>query len=310
MNEPPVDTPQTALPGCWWHPGRQTGLSCNRCGRPACPECLREAAVGAQCIDCVTTARREQRRTAPRTVAGAQLSSRPVVTPVLIAVNVLVYVFTAVQAHSLFDNERSTLFGDWVLWPRAIGGAHEWWRLATSGFLHYGPLHIAVNMLALWIIGRDLEKLLGKARFTAVYLVSLLAGGVSVYLFNDSNRATAGASGAIYGLLGGILIIVLRLRLNPAPAIGTIVLNLILTVSLPNISLFGHLGGLVLGAVVTAAIVYAPKGARTVWQVVSVVLLAVVLAGLVVYRDAQLSSVACSNDRQGELVCTAPASGT
>jgi membrane associated rhomboid family serine protease len=282
---------QTAPPAvCWWHPTRQTGLSCARCGRPACTDCLREAAVGHQCIDCVHAARQEQPRVR-RSPVSARLSARPVVTPVLIALNVLLYVVTTVQAHSPVDNDQATLFGDWVLWPRAIAGGGQWWRLLTSGFLHYGPVHIGVNMIALWVLGQDVERVLGKARFTAVYLVSLLGGAVSVYLFDDSNRPTAGASGAIYGLLGGILVVVLRLRLNPMSAIAMIVLNLIITVSIPNISLLGHLGGLMVGALTTAAIVYAPINGRRGWQVASVVVLVVALAALIWYRDTQLSGV-------------------
>ncbi|HKS46631.1 MAG TPA: rhomboid family intramembrane serine protease [Amycolatopsis sp.] len=293
------------MPVCWWHPGRQTGLSCTRCGRAACPDCLREASVGYQCVDCVRAGREAQRRAHPRTVAGATLAPRPVVTPVLIAVNVLLYVVTVAQARSPLDNERATLFGDWVLWPRAIAGADQWWRLVTAGFLHYGPVHLAVNMFALWVLGRDMEAQLGRVRFIAVYLVSLLGGAVSVYLFDDSNRGTAGASGAIYGLLGGILVVVLRLRLNPTAAIGLIVLNLIISVTIPNISLLGHVGGLVVGAAVTAAMVFAPARGRVVWQAAAVVVLAAACVALVLYRDSQLASVACDY-QGGELLCTTP----
>lgn len=311
MNQPPTPhTPPEALPGCWWHPSRQTGLSCTRCGRPACPDCLREAAVGAQCVDCVQVGRRQdvgQRRQyraagyGARTIAGARLSNRLVVTPVLIALNVLVYAITAVEAKSPWNNQAADLFNSWVLWPLGVAGG-EWWRLFTAGFLHYGPIHLAVNMFSLWIIGREMEVLLGKARFVVLYVVSLLGGSLLVYLFGNVNGPTAGASGAIYGLLGGILIAVLRLKLNPAPAIGTIVLNLILTVSLPNISLFGHLGGLIVGALVTAALVYAPAKNRVAWQAGAVAVLVVALLGLYFYRDAQLVSVICDGSG-AELSC-------
>ncbi|GHF58137.1 membrane associated rhomboid family serine protease [Amycolatopsis bartoniae] len=297
MTQPPQTQP-AALPGCWWHPSRQTGLSCVRCGRPACPDCLREASVGAQCIDCVQAGRRQgqvQRRQYPsaRTVAGARVSQRVVVTPALIALNVLVYAFTAVQAHDPMNNQLSDLFKAWVLWPPGIAGG-EWWRLVTGGFLHYGPVHLAVNMISLWIIGRQLEVVLGKGRYLALYVLSLVGGSVLVYLLSGLDQPTAGASGAIYGLLGGILVVVLRLRLNPAGAIGTIVLNLIITVSLPNISLFGHLGGLVTGALATAALVYAPAKNRVAWQSAAFAVVAVALVGLFFLRDAQLASIACS----------------
>lgn len=269
--------------------------------------------MGAQCIDCVQAGRRQdvgQRRQyraagyGARTIAGARLSNRLVVTPTLIALNVLVYAITAVEAKSPTSNQASDLFGSWVLWPLGVAGG-EWWRLITAGFLHYGPIHLAVNMFSLWIIGREMEMLLGKARFVALYLVSLLGGSLLVYLFGSVNGPTAGASGAIYGLLGGILIAVLRLKMNPVPAIGTIVLNLIITVSLPNISLFGHLGGLIVGALVTAALVYAPEKNRVGWQVTAVTVAVVALVGLYFYRDAQLASVFC-DDSGAQLSCSPP----
>ena len=313
MTQPPSPhTPPAALPGCWWHPNRRTGLSCVRCGRPACPDCLREASVGYQCIDCVQTARRQTRtqqrqyRSAgygARTVAGARLSDRAVVTPVLIALNVLIYAITAVQAHSPMQNQSAPLFLDWVLWPASIALDDQWWRLVTGGFLHFGIIHIAVNMFSLYIIGREIEALLGKVRFLAVYGLSLLGGSVVVYAFGDINQTTAGASGAIYGLLGGILVAVLKLRLNPAPAIGIIVLNLIITVSIPGISLLGHLGGLVTGALISAAMVYAPEKGRAGWQAAAVLVLAAALVGLVVFRDSQLADLTCGYVR-GQVVCS------
>ncbi|MFD2418036.1 rhomboid family intramembrane serine protease [Amycolatopsis pigmentata] len=303
MNEPPPE--QVPSAACWWHPSRPTGLSCVRCGRAACPDCLREAPVGYQCVDCAHETRRPRRRSEAGTT---QVAPRPVITSVLIALNVLVYGFTTLQARNPVDNDRAALFGDWVLWPRAIAGADEWWRLVTSGFLHYGPIHLGVNMISLWILGRDMEALFGKLRFSVIYLVSLLGGAVSVYLMDDSNRGTAGASGAIYGLLGGLLVVVLRLRLNPMPAIVTIALNLVITLSIPNISLLGHLGGLVAGALVTAAIIYAPSGHRKAWQVVSVAVLVLALAALVWSRDADLAGVVCDH-KAGQLLCSAP-SGT
>lgn len=299
---------QQQMPTCWWHPNRHTGLSCTRCGRPACPDCLRDASVGSQCIDCVQAGQRQDRsqqrqyRAAglgARTVAGARVSTKVVVTPVLIALNAVLYVVTAVQAKSPMDNGASALSLDGVMFPLGVGQQGEWWRLLTSGFLHFGLVHIAVNMFSLWMLGRDLELLLGKVRFTAVYLVSLLGGSVAVYLFDNPAGTTAGASGAIYGLLGGILIAVLRLKLNPVPALGVIALNLVISFSLPNISILAHLGGLVIGALVTAAILYAPEKARVAWQTGALVLVACALVVGVVVRDAQVEKLACYGTSRG-----------
>jgi membrane associated rhomboid family serine protease len=258
--------------------------------------------VGYQCIDCVQAGRRRQRDEGKRyhsagfgarTVAGARVAERPVITPVLIALNVLVYLVTAVQARSPMDNELSPLFLDGMLWSPSIAFEGEWWRLLTSGFLHFGPIHVAVNMFSLWILGRDVELLLGKARFTAVYFVSMLGGSVAVFAFDDPGIRTAGASGAIYGLLGAILVAVLRLRLNPTQAVGIIVLNLIISVSLPGISLLGHLGGLVVGALATAAMVYAPAKGRVAWQGGALVVLLAALVVLFLWRDAELGRQVC-----------------
>lgn len=291
------------MPTCWWHPDRRTGLRCARCERYACPECLREASVGFQCIDCVQSARREHRTQQARyrrsgfgyrTVAGARASARVVVTPVLIALNVLAFAVTAAQSQSLIGNwNGSALFNDAVLASPLVAFYDQWWRLLGSGFLHFGPLHLAVNMLALWMLGRDLELLLGKVRYLAVYLVSLLGGSVAVFAFEDLEKYTAGASGAVYGILGGVLVAVLRLRLNLAPVLTIIVINLVISFSIPGISLLGHLGGLATGALATVAMVYAPEKGRIAVQAGAVVVLLLALVGLAVFRDTQLTGQLC-----------------
>ena len=179
MSQPPNPTaePQAALPGCWWHPNRPTGLSCSRCGRPACPDCLREAPVGFQCTDCVHAGGQEQRRRhrgyqeaglGRRTVFGARLSQSVLVTQVILAVNVLVYLFTAFQAQSVNGNDASAVFQRGSLYVTATLGNNEWWRVLTSGFLHFGPIHIAVNMFSLWMMGRSLEQVCGRGRYLAL----------------------------------------------------------------------------------------------------------------------------------------------
>ncbi|MFD0200048.1 MULTISPECIES: rhomboid family intramembrane serine protease [Saccharothrix] len=286
---PPPGEPVGArpdLPVCVRHPDRATGLRCVRCDRPSCPECLREAAVGYQCVDCVNQGRATVRR--PRTFVGAEFSQRMVVTPVLIVVNVLLFAITAALAGSVAENQRSALFLDLVMYPPAVAWDGEWWRLVTSGFLHFGPLHLALNMIALYVLGRDLEPVFGKLRFSAVYGVSLLGGGVAVYLFGGFDTIVAGASGAVYGLMGAMLVAVLRLKLNPGPALGVIGLNVVLSFTLPGISLLGHIGGLVIGALLTAGLVYAPAAKRNNWQAVAVVGAVAVLVVLAFVRTGQL----------------------
>jgi membrane associated rhomboid family serine protease len=277
------------LPGCVRHPDRPTGLQCTRCGRSACPECLRPASVGQHCVDCVAQDQRTTR--APVTISGARPGRRPVVVQTLIAVNVLIFAITAYQARGVMDLEPSTLFRDWALFPIATRNGY-WWQLVTAGFLHVNPIHILMNMFALWVIGRDMERILGPARFTAVYLVGLLGGSVSVLLFGQVDGQTVGASGAVFALMGGLLVLVYRLKVNPSQVIGMIAINLVISVAIPGISLLGHVGGLVTGALLTAALIYPPARLpaqrRRLWQIGSVVVLVVVLVGLVLVRFAQI----------------------
>src|SRR5882757_1515924 len=277
------------LPACVRHPDRPTGLRCTRCERPACPECLRSASVGQHCVDCVAQDQRTTR--APVTIAGARPNRRPVVVQTLIAVNVLIFAITAYQARGVMNLEPSTLFRDWALFPLATRNGY-WWQLITAGFLHVNPIHILMNMFALWVIGRDMERILGPARFTAVYLVGLLGGSVSVLLFGQVDSQTVGASGAVFGLMGGLLVLVYRLKVNPSQVIGMIAINLVISVAIPGISLLGHVGGLVTGALLTVALVYLPARLpaqrRRQWQVGAVVVLVVVMVGLVLVRFSQI----------------------
>lgn len=259
--------------------------------------------MGHQCVDCVNEGNRGVRR--PVTVAGARLSTTPIVVPVVIALNVLVHVLTSLQAGSPMDNFRSPLFASWSLWPLPVAGG-QWWRLLTSGFLHLGVIHLLVNMVALWIIGRDLETVLGRVRFASVYLLSLLGGSVAVFLFGGLTSPVAGASGAVYGLMGGIAVAAFRLRLNLRPILMVIGINIVLTVSIPGISLLGHAGGLVLGLASVAALLYAPPTRRTIWQAGMLTALLVVLVAALVTRDAMLGQVVCGQT-PGGLGCTNPA---
>jgi len=284
----PYGQPTDALPACYRHPGRHTGLRCTRCDRPTCPECLRDASVGQQCVECVNDGRRDSRQAV--TWVGARMVSRPLLVYLLIAANVAVYAITALQAGSFANNSNSPLFAEWVTWPRAAAVNDQWWRVVTGGFLHYGFIHIAVNMLSLWVLGRDLERVLGRARFAAVYFLSLIGGSIAVMLFSDPDTGAAGASTALYGLMGCYLVAVVRLKLNPRPILFTLAVNVFLTFSLPGISITGHFGGLVVGAIAMAALVYAPPRNRTRWQAGVLAALFLVLVLIYVTRAAQLVS--------------------
>lgn len=286
---PPPGDPIGAQPDrqvCVRHPDRVTGLRCSRCERPACPDCLREAAVGYQCVDCVREGSRTTRTA--RTVAGAEDGSRRlVVTPALIALNALAFLVTAGQAGSALDFRGSPLFADLLMWPVGVYYG-EWWRLVTSGFLHNDPPHLALNMIALYILGRDLEPVFGRGRFLALYLTSLLGGSVAVYLFDEVTRPVVGASGAVYGLLGALLVTLLKLRLNLTPVLLVLGVNVVFSFTAANISWLAHLGGLFVGAALTAALVYAPQPRRTAWQAGATAASVLALVLLVVTRTALL----------------------
>lgn len=267
---PPPEAPVV----CVRHPDRATALRCVRCDRPSCPECLHEASVGHQCVDCVAAGARGVRRAV--TVAGAEPGTRPVMVPILIALNVAMFAWTATQASSIIQNFIvgnfvAPIFDAWALEP-ALVGEGEWWRVVTSGFLHVGPLHLAFNMLALWIIGRDLEIVLGRGRFLAVYMVSLLGGSAAVMLFEDANARVAGASGAVFGLMGALAVVLYRQKAPVGQVLVLIAVNFALglwinsTSTSVSISLIAHLGGLAVGAAATAALVYAPARNRVAFQ--------------------------------------------
>ncbi|NMI00524.1 rhomboid family intramembrane serine protease [Pseudonocardia sp. K10HN5] len=276
----PGGSPPGAGPvGCVRHPDRPTGLRCTRCDRPACPECLREASVGYQCVDCVAEGNRSVRR--GTTMAGAEVAVRPIAVPALIALNAVVFVLTVAQAGSLNANAAAPLFQQWSLIP-GLAANGQWWRVLTSGFLHYGPLHLLFNMMALWLIGKDLEMVLGRARFLAVYVVALLGGSAAVMVFYPPNAQVAGASGAVFGLMGGLAVVLRRLRAPMGQVIGLIAVNIVLSVVLPGVSLIGHLGGLVIGSAATAALVYAPARNRLGYQVGALVGLTVLLLAVIV----------------------------
>lgn len=303
MNQPPNPAAeQAALPGCWWHPNRPTGLSCSRCGRPACPDCLREAPVGFQCTDCVHSGTQQQRRQhrdyqeagfGQRTVFGARLSQSVLVTQAILAVNVLVFLLTVFQAQSLTDNDTSDAFQRGSLYVTATLGHDEWWRVLTSGFLHYGPLHIAVNMFSLWMMGRSLEQVCGRGRYLALYFTSMLGASAAVLVFDQSGPPTVGASGALFGLMGAYAVTVLKLRLNPTGLIITLALNAFITFGIPGISIWAHVGGLVTGALVTVALLYAPQDNQVRWQAVGLAIIVLALVGVLAYQASRFGSASC-----------------
>ncbi len=259
---------------CYRHPNRETGVSCSNCGRPICPDCMTPTPVGMRCPEC------SKQTTNVRNVR-AQYDAQPVVTIGLIAINVLIFFGMSTQGGvtsaqgGLFD--RFALFGPFV----ADG---EWYRLITSGFLHSGFLHIGFNMYILWFLGNLLEPSLGPFRFLGLYLASLLTGSFSVMLLQP-NAATIGASGAIFGLMGAAFVMQRARGVDPMQSgIGPIILiNLALGFIIPNVSVAGHVGGLIGGALVGFGMDQVARHRQPLLAVlVAVVVGAVALAGSIV----------------------------
>ncbi|MFC4530970.1 rhomboid family intramembrane serine protease [Sphaerisporangium dianthi] len=228
---------------------------------------MRVASVGHQCVECVREGGKSVRQ------AEAPFGGRPVTTPIvtwaLLAINVLAYLGEVV--------EPSQVIGRFAMSAYNVAGG-EWWRLVTGAFLHAPPpsyWHILFNMWALFVIGPQLERMLGSLRFASVYLLAALGGSVAVYLFGS---VAVGASGAIYGLFGAMFVVARRLGYDASGVIWLIGINVVLTFVIPGISWQGHLGGLVTGALVTALFAYAPAGNRKAVQLGTVL---VVLAACV-----------------------------
>jgi membrane associated rhomboid family serine protease len=237
-----------SAPTCYRHPDRETYVSCSDCGRPICHECMTPAPVG-QCCPEHSGKPQGTKRISAGVRRGAFEGTGALVTKTLLAANILVYVITAVQGAGL-NSPGGSLYLRWVLFGPAVAQG-DWWRLITSAFLHGSLLHIAFNMYFLWFVGSAVETALGRGRFLLIYFVSALAGSAGA-LVDTPRTLVVGASGALFGLLGAAL--VLERQRNfvlGGSALGLIVINLVLSFTLSNISIGGHVGGLIGGVLCT-----------------------------------------------------------
>jgi membrane associated rhomboid family serine protease len=238
---------------CYRHPDRETGLSCSECGRPICADCATFAPVGIRCPDHAGVRRSPTTRVRPRPVRrapGVALASGTApITRALIGLNVVVYLITIVQGHGGLNNPGGHLYVQWVLFGPLVdhGG---WYRLVTAMFLHGFLLHIIFNMVALWFIGAPVEQYLGPVRYVGLYFVSGLAGSAGA-LLQAPLVPTVGASGAIFGILGAMMIIEWQITGRLAgQAMTWIVINLVISFSFSGISWGGHVGGLIGGILI------------------------------------------------------------
>lgn len=302
------------MPTCYRHPGRESYIRCQRCERPICPDCMRDAAVGFQCPQCVSEGARTTRsgRTA---YGGLRPTNAGITSMVLIAINAVVWLgvmatggtasawlnklmllptgrcvssarpdlyFPGIGDQATCDATRQ---GDWVL--GVSDGA--WWQLLTSAFTHVEIWHIGFNMLALWVLGPQLEMAIGRVRFLALYLLSALAGSTLVYWLAPADGSTLGASGAIFGLMGALLVLAFKVGGNVQPILVWIGINFLITVvGRGFISWEGHLGGFLGGALIAAVLAWSPRPRRAVWQSAGLGAFTVLLLVAVALRTAAL----------------------
>jgi membrane associated rhomboid family serine protease len=239
------------------------------------------ASVGFQCPECVREGLASIR--APRRGSGLQAAGRRwgAVTLTLVAANVVTFLVTAFSAaaagHSPVDNSRSPVFESLSQWPYGVILFGEWWRVFTAAFLHIGPVHLAVNMLALLLFGSELERQLGRWRYLSLYLLSALGGATAIQLLGDPRVPVAGASAAIYGLLGALGVLMLVQRQDLRGLLTLLAINVFISF-LPGVSLLGHLGGLVAGAVTAGILVLTRR--RHALQIAGLASFAVLLVAL------------------------------
>lgn len=273
---------------CHRHADREAYISCQRCERPICPQCMNEASVGFQCPECVREGSKSVR--APRTMAGGAIQTRPgVVTTTLIAINVVLYVVQQVDDRI---TQQGAMLADSALTRSGVelvgvadGG---YWRLITSAFLHNDLLHLGFNMVALFLFGPFVERALGTWRYLTAYLATAVVASVFVYVLTPANTLTVGASGAVFGLFAIALVLLMRARQDVTQLLILLAINAALSLR-PGVSWQGHLGGFVAGFVIAVAIAYLPRDRRSSGLVGALVLMAVASAVAVVLRTAALA---------------------
>jgi membrane associated rhomboid family serine protease len=271
------------VPYCYRHPDRETFVSCSECGRPICAECMTPAPVGQRCPE-HSGKPQGARRVSTGMRRGAFEGTGALVTKTLVGLNVLIYLITCVQGNGL-NSPGGSLFDKWFLYGPFVANG-DWWRLITSAFLHASLLHIGFNMYFLWFVGAPVEAALGRGRFLLVYMISGLAGSAGALVLTP-DKPTVGASGALFGILGAALVLERqRNYVLGGSALALIVINLILSFALANISIGGHIGGLIGGVLCTLVLskfgrghaAYSRVGLWGIAGVLGVGLLSVVVA--------------------------------
>ncbi len=268
---------------CYRHPDREAYVRCQRCERLICPDCQVEASVGFLCVEDAGGSQRQNNVRALRFAPG-----RPGITQLLIAINVALY------ALQILTNGTLTSY----LYYVPIATLIEPWRMITAGFIHSDSLfsdpssvlHILLNMYSLWIFGQVLEPMLGRARFLALYLISIFGGSVAVLWFGNVMGGVVGASGGIFGLMGAYFVVLRSLGVNSNSMVGVIGINLVFTFLNPGISWQAHVGGLVIGALVTYVYSQTRNVSQQKVQTIALIAISVALVAASYIRAEQIMS--------------------
>jgi len=272
-------TDTNMLPVCPRHPEQVTYVRCQRCDRPACPQCQVPSAVGVHCVDCAR--RNASSRRGVSSLLGGRAITDALVTKGLVVACVTIY---------LVQMALPSLGAQFAFVP-AVASSQPW-RFMTTAFLHASLMHLAFNMWALWVLGSALEPILGRWRFAALCALSALGGSTMIYWLASPTApaswltSTVGASGAVFGLFAALFIIQRRFGRDTSAIVGLLVLNLAISFIGANISWQGHLGGLVTGAIVAALYAWAPRNRRTVYGVCGTVGITIALIGVICLRAA------------------------
>jgi len=268
------DLPSSAANYCYRHPGRQSFILCQRCGRTICPECQTQAAVGVICPECMALARKNAPRTKPAILTRLTGQGQPTVTYSLIGITLFVYVLQFALGNTITN---ALLYAGVYNLP----GNFEPWRMLTTALVHGSILHVLLNMYTLWILGQILEPMLGRARFFSLYLLSGLAGSLGVLFLANPGQPVVGASGAIFGLMGAFLVIQRRLGGSSTQLLILVGINLVIGF-LPglNIAWQAHVGGLIGGAVLGLIFTQTRRPAQKSLQTLMLVAFAALLVVL------------------------------
>ncbi len=268
------------MTGCYRHLDREANIRCQRCERPICPDCMRDAAVGFQCPECVAEGLKSVRQ--PRTLAGGAIAANAGwISFTLIAVNVAMFLL------QLATQQSATSVDALATMDPAAVAAGEYWRLLTGEFLHASPLHLLLNMVALYMFGPAAERALGSSRFIASYLTMAVAASAFVYVL-DGGR-TVGASGAIFGLFGLVFVLMLKVGQDVRSLLFLLVINGLFSLQ-GGISWQAHLGGFVTGVALGAVFAYAPRASRQVWQALAFVFIWALIIGAVAVPPLAMTS--------------------